>query len=357
MSHQPERKDKDCLNCRTIVYGRFCHICGQENIVTHQNFFSLTKHFIFDILHFDGKFFDTLRHLLFKPGYVAKDYITGKRAKYLDPIRMYLFTSALFFVVFFSVNTINIGANTDDALKKVALTNEERIEMVNDYKEDLDSTAKDTLLKEKIALLLDTSRTVFLSDVIIKKGLVINSRSYDTKKEYDSAQQLLPVKERDGWFIKRVMLKSIELNERYDKNTDLIMKSILNTFFHRFPYLLFISLPFFAGLLKLLYIRKKSFYFSDHAIFTIYHYIFSFIILLICFGLSGLRKLSGWSIFNWLIVALCLAWCIYFYKGLRNFYQQRRGKTILKFLLLNFIAFWVIVILLGLFFLISAYQT
>ena len=102
MSHQPEREEKDCLNCGTIVHGRYCHLCGQENIVTHQNFGGLVKHFIYDIFHFDGKFFDNLKHLLTKPGFVAKEYVRGKRAKYLDPIRMYLFTSAVFFVLFFS---------------------------------------------------------------------------------------------------------------------------------------------------------------------------------------------------------------------------------------------------------------
>ena len=96
MSHQPERIEKDCRNCGTIVEGRYCHICGQENIVTKQNAFAMVKHFVYDIFHFDGKFFDTLRLLLFKPGRVPADYVTGKRLKYLDPIRIYLFTSAGF---------------------------------------------------------------------------------------------------------------------------------------------------------------------------------------------------------------------------------------------------------------------
>jgi hypothetical protein len=355
VSHQPERKEKDCLNCGNIVHGRFCHVCGQENIITHQNFFSLTQHFIYDVLHFDGKFFDTLRHLLFKPGFVAKEYIKGKRAKYLDPIRMYLFTSAIFFVVFFSVNKID--PSSKETLKKVALTNEERIEMIEDYTDDMDSTAKDTLRKQKIALLADTTKPVLLADVLISDGFVISNRSYKSASEYDSIQRLLPKNEKDGWLKRKIMLKGVELNQRYDYNSDLIFKSILNTFFHQFPYMLFISLPFFAGLLKLLYIRRKNFYYSDHAVFTIYHYILTFIILLISFGLRRLENFTDWSFFNWLIFMLFIGWTIYFYKGLRNFYQQSRAKTIIKFLLLNFIGFWVIVFLLTLFFLISAYQT
>ena len=32
MSHLPERKEKDCLNCGTTVFGKYCHVCGQENL-------------------------------------------------------------------------------------------------------------------------------------------------------------------------------------------------------------------------------------------------------------------------------------------------------------------------------------
>src|SRR5215203_1483352 len=93
VSHQPERKEKDCLNCGATVIGRYCHICGQENVVTKESFWSLTKHFVYDILHFDSKFFDTLKYIFTKPGLVQKEYIKGRRASFLHPIRMYLFTS------------------------------------------------------------------------------------------------------------------------------------------------------------------------------------------------------------------------------------------------------------------------
>jgi hypothetical protein len=146
VSHQPERKEKDCLNCGTNVQGRFCQNCGQENIVTHQNFWSLTKHFIFDIFHFDGKFFDTLRFLLFKPGYVAKEYIRGKRVKFLDPIRMYLFTSAIFFLVLFSMS--NVEPSTKNLNEAVNLSNNERLKMVKEYREDLKKRPTDTIIQQ-----------------------------------------------------------------------------------------------------------------------------------------------------------------------------------------------------------------
>jgi hypothetical protein len=354
VSHQPERKEKDCLNCGTNVQGRFCQNCGQENIVTHQNFWSLTKHFIFDIFHFDGKFFDTLRFLLFKPGYVAKEYIRGKRVKFLDPIRMYLFTSAIFFLVLFSMS--NVEPSTKNLNGAVNLSNNERLKMVKEYREDLKKRPTDTIIQQKIALLSDTSRPVRLADVLINSGFEINDKSYRSIKEYDSLQQLLPQNERDGWFIQRFSRKGIELNEKYKGDSDALLKSLLNSFIHKFPYILFISLPFFAGLLKLLYIRRKSFYYSDHAVFTLYHYIFSFIILLLIFGFINLGDRLNWSFFGWIAFVLIILWFVYLYKGMRNFYGQNRVKTFIKFLLLDFTGFMLIAALFLFFFLFTAYQ-
>lgn len=356
MSHQPERKEKDCLNCGTIVQGRFCQNCGQENVVTHQNFLSLSKHFIFDIFHFDGKFFDTLRYLLFKPGYVAKEYVRGKRVKYLDPIRMYLFTSALFFLVLFS--TSHIDPNLQGVDKATFLSNADRKEMAGEYKEDLKENPKDTLLKNKIELLLDTTRSVRLSEVLTDSdsGIVSNDKRYYTVREYDSSQQMLPKGERDGWIERAIAKKRFEINEKYSGDEKRFFKSVGYTFLHRFPYLMFVSLPFFAGLLKLLYIRRKAFYYSDHAVFTLYHYIFSFIILLVIMGLGGLADWLNSGFFGLVTTAMIIAWFVYLYKGLRNFYGQSRGKTLAKFFLLLFVGFLLMLILTTFFFLFTAYQ-
>lgn len=91
------------MNCNTDLYGNYCHTCGQENIEPKETFLSLVTHFFYDITHFDGKFFSTLKYLALKPGFLSKEYIRGRRVSYLHPIRMYVFTSAIFFIIFFSM--------------------------------------------------------------------------------------------------------------------------------------------------------------------------------------------------------------------------------------------------------------
>jgi Protein of unknown function (DUF3667) len=103
LSHLKERKEKNCLNCNAQVYGKYCHICGQENIEPKESAWHLISHFFQDITHFDGKFFSSLKWLIFKPGFLSREYMVGRRASYLNPVRFYVFSSALFFLIFFSL--------------------------------------------------------------------------------------------------------------------------------------------------------------------------------------------------------------------------------------------------------------
>jgi len=354
VSHQPERKAKDCLNCGTIVRGRYCHVCGQENIVTHQNFTALARHFIYDIFHFDGKFFETLKHLFLKPGFVEKQYVKGKRASHLDPIRMYLFVSAVFFLFFFSF------AKPDYKVTETPepyLTNQQRTELAQELKSKQNQNPSDTIILKQIQELLDTTKPVRRDEVIKNSPkLTSGGRGYNTIEEYDSVQKNLTIKQKDNWLKRQVMKKALSVIKKYNGDWEDILKEFFEGFLHRIPYLLFLSLPFFALILKLLYSRRKDFFYSDHAIFTLYHYIFSFIILFLIFAVTRLIKWTDWNWLAWVIAGLSIYWWIYLYKSMRHFYGQRRGKTILKFLLLNVIGFFAFILLFLVFVFFSIFQ-
>lgn len=351
MSHQPERKEKNCLNCGTIVAGRYCQVCGQENIVNRQSFFSLIKHFIFDIFHFDGKFFETLKYLLFRPGFVPRKFIDGKRISYLDPIRMYLFTSAIFFLVFFSIKTIPIQGDANIMSKL------ERFEESAKVSTQLQASPHDSSLQYKLRMLLDTSWQLnlvklenrarndsYLVEVEEKEFLFTPRKDSSTFKAFS---------DDDNWLERRIRKSWHERRAKYDDDDKLMARSIGEDFLHKLPYVLFISLPLFALILKLLFIRRKNFYYSDHAIFTLYHYIFSFILLLIFFMFDELQKSTGLTWISWIKGTLLFCWGLYLLLGMRNFYRQGWAKTIGKFLLLVFLAFIMISILFFIFLLIS----
>jgi len=355
VSHQPERKEKNCLNCGTTVIGRYCHICGQQNVETKESFWSLTKHFVFDILHFDGNFFHTLKYLLTRPGFVAKQYCDGKRNSYLHPIRMYLFTSAVFFLVFFWMKNENGFVSVETSKP---LTAQQRREKIKDYQETLAENPKDsTKYLRRISLLKDTTKPVSYSNLYEGDTTIsINSKSYSSIQQYDSIQGSLPAGKKDGWIVRSFSRKTIELSHKYNNQSGEMMKAVGEAFLHRLPYMLFISLPFFALILKVLYVRQKQFYYSDHAIFTLYHYIFSFILLLVIFAVNALGDWLHWGVFDVLAVLLFFLWPLYLWIEMKNFYGQSTGKTLGKFLLLNFLGLLTIILLTAFFFLFSIFQ-
>jgi hypothetical protein len=410
VSHSKEREEKICLNCNAELNGRFCHICGQENLEPKQSVWSLVSHFLYDITHFDGKFFSTVRHLVSKPGFLSKEYIRGRRASYLNPIKMYVFSSALFFAIFFSLfSAKNIGLDDDDnsgnndgdlsvILKKGrdlqnAKTRADsiRIEAVyaaidsaRKFKLDLDDedlgitdsallkrrakqealrnakTSKDS--SEIEAYYRPTEGGETAGQVDIKPAPENKGKSkfgfakFETRKQYDSAQKILPLDQRDGWFKRLVIYRSIDLNKRYKDHPKEFFRDLADKFIHMFPYMLFVSLPLYALFLKLLYIRRKQFYYVDHGIFLVHLYIFTFLTLLVLFSLNQIDK--AWDTrWLWLLEAALLLYGIYYtVKAMRNFYGQGRGKTILKFILLNILAFISLIILFTLFLILTVFR-
>ena len=360
MSHGELRKENDCLNCGTEVQGPYCHKCGQENIVPHETFWNMVKHFFYDITHFDGSFFSTLKVLIFKPGFLSKEYIKGKRKTYLHPIRMYVFTSAVFFLVFFSLFNVK-------ELDVEVITDNSELKMAAELKKA--KTKEDSLMifkaKEFIGLndsLNKKAKTDSSTKVIGKLGSdsfkisIGGTDNYNSVKAYDSVQKALPVKERDDWLLKLIYRKVVGINEKYKGRESKLMADIANKFLHSFPYLLFVSLPLYALFLKLIYLRRKQFYYADHGIFLIHLYIFTFLFMLLFFGLDKLENKIGWSGIGTAKTILILTGLFYTLKAIRNFYQQRWSKTITKFILFNFLCLITAIILFVIFLLFSFYQ-
>ncbi len=95
------------------------------------------------------------------------------------------------------------------------------------------------------------------------------------------------------------------------------------------PQVVFILLPAFALLLKLIYIRSKRFY-VEHLVFSFYFHSYVFFVLLVITLIQSAR-IGGISE-NADIVFLAIPVNLYF--GMLRVYRQRKGKTFAKFSLL-----------------------
>lgn len=357
MSHIPQRKEKDCLNCGTIVQGQYCHQCGQENVVPHETFWHMVKHFLYDITHFDSKFFDSMKYLLLRPGFLPSEYVKGRRASYLNPVKKYVFTSAVFFLLFFSVFKSENSVKID---MKTPLTAQEKERYNQRAREELAKDPKNEKWLQAVQLLKDSTRKLTQEDMIKYwddfNFISIDVRSYPNRHAYDSIQKSLPPDERDGWFERLLQRQNLRLKEKYGNDPGNATNKLISSFLHKLPYLLFVSLPLFALILKLLYLRRKQFYYADHGIFSIYHYIFSFILLLMVFGLDKLSSVTDSGIFDVLTAILFLSGGVYLYIAMKKFYGQGHGKTFLKFLLLNIAGAVMLIVLFLAFLLFSVFE-
>jgi hypothetical protein len=102
-----------------------------------------------------------------------------------------------------------------------------------------------------------------------------------------------------------------------------------------FPKLIFILIPFFALLLKILYVRKKIPYF-DHLIFSVHFLSCAFLLLLI----SELGSFIG----DWVNLVVYFLLMVYLYFALLRVYHQKKWKTFFKFLLLFFGSFFMLIV-------------
>src|SRR4051812_34143102 len=91
-----------CPNCGVPVHGIYCSKCGQKYKDHKPSFGELVYEFFSDFTHFDSRFFHSVVPLLFKPGVVTIRYNEGKHASQLHPIRLYIFTSFVYFLLVFS---------------------------------------------------------------------------------------------------------------------------------------------------------------------------------------------------------------------------------------------------------------
>jgi hypothetical protein len=86
-----------CLNCGAELTGRWCAQCGQRAAPVRPTLHELLHEAVHEIAHIDGKLARTAGLLLFKPGELTREFLAGKRARSVTPVRVYLLCSVLFF--------------------------------------------------------------------------------------------------------------------------------------------------------------------------------------------------------------------------------------------------------------------
>lgn len=99
MSHANHDLPAHCLNCDAPLQGVWCHNCGQKASSADLTVHDVAHEAMHEFLHLDGKILQTLKLLVVKPGELTREFIAGRRARYISPLRLYLTFSVLFFTL------------------------------------------------------------------------------------------------------------------------------------------------------------------------------------------------------------------------------------------------------------------
>ncbi|MEI8047987.1 MAG: DUF3667 domain-containing protein [Bacteroidota bacterium] len=336
----------ECKNCSAESEGQYCSFCGQRYHAHKESFGELVYEFVSDFLHFDSRFFKTLLPLLFLPGKLTKSYNDGRQRSQFHPIRLYLFSSFVYFFLFFYFNNVeeqfevadkqNPASFIIDSVRSVI--QKDSLKLLAD--EAHSKAIQNAVLTENLAAKAKSDKKEFitLKDSTLDYSFTVSSsvdsllKKNTTPDEYKEMQNKLPDNRKDGFVERAITMRLLKINLEGEAGRKEFIKKLLATFFHNIPKMLFFLLPVFALLLKLLYVRRKQFYFVDHTVLSL-HY-FSFIFLMLIFSVYILDAVLGTDIFTKLAIAWIL---IYLPVAMKKLYGQSWRKTLVKVFLLGFL--------------------
>ncbi len=261
-------------------------------------FWSLVSEAFENIFSFDSRTARTLFALFFRPGFLAAEYVAGRRARYIQPLRLYLIASILFFL-FLSAQNLFSGQSP-----VTFITNGAGVEVSTQDSEQQpeQDTEKDTAYVEANSAIDDIHANVQLPGLSAEQNTKLGNR------------------------LEAQARKAVELAKEDPSELISLLLDIA-------PPVLFILLPIFALILKLAYLGSGRFY-TQHLILAVHNHSFIFLALL----LEGLLTPVEQSIGTEIPSTVLSIWIpIYMYMSLLRVYGQGYFITMVKFMGLGFL--------------------
>tara|TARA_R110002096_G_scaffold40505_5_gene110043 strand:+ start:12626 stop:13726 length:1101 start_codon:yes stop_codon:yes gene_type:complete len=349
------KEQETCKNCEKQFEDtfQFCPHCGQqakEDLTVGVLFYNTISNYF----SFDARFFKSFLPLMFKPGFLAKRFVEGKRLLYLHPAQLYLFISVVFFFVFSFIQREQVQS-LDENLAKTMKKNMVVDTITPQHIKDSFSIVKlqkqkvkDSIARAEIRKALEENKfihgfsdkqidSLVNADNFQQNGMAnfdFNKKSIDSLIEMDASEAIIlkemGLNEDAGAFKRRIYKQGLKFYKSRKGG------SILQAFYDTIPIAMFFLLPIFALFLKLFY--RKSGSYAHHLVFSFYYFSFLFTVFSIIISINFIYDIPDWI--DWLIG---ISTFIYLLKALRVFYQQGRFKTFFKgsivtFLFLSFVA-------------------
>jgi hypothetical protein len=240
-----------------------------------------------DLTHADSRLWRTLGALLGRPGYLTREFLAGRRARYLPPVRLYLVLSVLFFLwasTFHQVRIVTVAAPGHGAPAATVMPLEEEGEMLG---KPLPGESAE-----------QRAQRVCASGV-----------NYDGPWQ----RQIQPA-------ARAACVHMLADNFR----------SLREAFVHNLPRAMFLFLPMLAAAMMLLYWRPRHYY-IEHLLLFVHNHAFVFLVVMLAAAVSALLPAASGMLR--VAVTLYIAW--YAYRSMRVVYGQGRWLTAGKLALLS----------------------
>ncbi|MBV9108093.1 MAG: DUF3667 domain-containing protein [Gemmatimonadetes bacterium] len=286
---QSERRtpDRPCLNCGDPMPGNFCRNCGQRKVEVHVSLSRMLLEALDDQFSLNSALPRTLGALMFRPGHLTREYMNGRIVRYIPPLRLYLVTSVLFFLALSLLPQLR-GEELDLGMQGVAVT---------------DSAA---------------ARPAVPAPVPATPGAQ-GRITPPPRPPAPPANWLHNVRMKTGNpVIDSIGNARIERFSRMDPRD--AARQITSEYLGHVPQMMFVLLPLFAALLKVLYAGSRRFY-VEHFVFALHVHAFAFLtyLLMLAIRLPPVVGVLG----AWMMLYVLLA--------MKRVYRQGWIATMMKY--------------------------
>ncbi|MEM7079872.1 MAG: DUF3667 domain-containing protein [Pseudomonadota bacterium] len=246
----------------------------------------------------DGRILRSLRLLLTAPGALTLAFSANQRASFITPLRLYLFTSLLFF--------FTLSVTSYDEVRTAAPP-------VTVAEVSLDAPAISDAQRERFKTIIEAPLHGELDTILDgADGMARGIMSSIMDGVDDSLQAGEPPGTPTVFAINQLLKSFSDPSE------------VLGEMYDNAPVALFFLLPVYALLLKLVYFRQHKYY-VEHLVFGIHIHAVMFLMFTL------FMLLPDNDIISVIEQLILLAWLIYYFKALRRYYGQSRRKTFLKY--------------------------
>jgi hypothetical protein len=328
--------DEPCLNCADPTTGRYCANCGQRKIDVLVSLRTILADVLEDQLVINRALPHTIAALLLHPGFLTEEYVRGRIVRYIAPFRLYIVTSVLFFLVvsFLSLRALE-GA--DLAVSAAAGVERAQADLVERRTELL---ARDTTTMSESDLaatrqaLADVDRAHALLEGVDQPGALPNGAAgphgvvrlppgmlQPWAQQLQSLDSAMP-------FHSAIQRKLGQIGHLPQQDA---LRAVVSDLLDYAPHMMFLLLPVFAFILKLLYIRRDRFY-AEHFVFALHVHSFFFLMFFIMLVTPG-------SVVDRILILWMVA---YIWLAMKRVYQQGWVRTSMKWWILGWCYFFIL---------------